>query len=126
MPLREYALVPTLGPEPPRPDHYRDYYALKPAAIESFIISPLLFSGDILQIVMNFQTKTFAGQYKISAWIGVVLRLIDWAPFVPWVAGVVDVREAFTVSSATFFVPFAAAALQSLWYRDVPSKVAVP
>ncbi|KAF4622350.1 hypothetical protein D9613_009485 [Agrocybe pediades] len=52
--------------------------------IRYYTVEPLLISGQVLQLVMNKQSGTFAGMYKVTAYLGfaqVVLRLFSHLPW---------------------------------------------
>ncbi|KAF9559384.1 hypothetical protein CPC08DRAFT_525862, partial [Agrocybe pediades] len=52
--------------------------------VRDYTVEPLLISGQVLQLVMNRQSGTFAGMYKVTAYLGfaqVVLRLFSHLPW---------------------------------------------
>ncbi|KAF4610821.1 hypothetical protein D9613_007277 [Agrocybe pediades] len=100
---------------PQLPDSYDSFMSLSLPyrviqLVGDYTVEPLLISGRFLQLVMNRQSGTFAGMYKVTAYLGFakgVLRLVSQLPwfrfFVTKVAGISFVRALQILYHAALF-----------------------
>lgn len=83
---------------------------------------PLILSGLIFQIVMNYRAKSFAGDYKVTArieFVEVLLRLTPHA--LSWIyGGASDVlRDGFTLEDLIYMCAIGTFAVQASIYPSV-------
>ncbi|KAF9559385.1 hypothetical protein CPC08DRAFT_708923 [Agrocybe pediades] len=90
----------------------KDFYIIKPAikiksvpvpnsslrklvqTIVDFITGPMHLSGQVLQLVMNEQSGTFAGAYKVTVYLGFARGLLQLSSFLPWLGFFMTKRSA--------------------------------
>lgn len=76
-------------------------------------------AADVFQLVLNHRSKTFAGQYKLTAWLMLAMYVIDFASESEWVVGKVLVGRALEVVWVVYLVPLVAWAVQAVLYPKV-------
>ena len=93
-------------------------------AIENYLVHPLYLAGIIFQVVLNHRSKTFAGEYKVAAWIDVVVRLISFVGYIPWLAWRSGgIRDPFSLEDAVSFGLIVVFAVQGVLYRRVEQDI---
>ncbi|KAF8900849.1 hypothetical protein CPB84DRAFT_1962248 [Gymnopilus junonius] len=82
-------------------------------------ILPAIALGWVLQVIMNFRSGSFAGTYKLAAWLNVIALLLTVGGNSPWIVG--EARDSTPVTFYMLFeVVFAAAmAYQAFRYPSV-------
>ncbi|KAF9559370.1 hypothetical protein CPC08DRAFT_750969 [Agrocybe pediades] len=50
----------------------------------NYTVAPLLISGQVLQLVMNGQSGTFAGMYQVAAYLGFAQVVLQLFSHLPW------------------------------------------
>lgn len=58
-----------------------------------FVFHPMHLTGQILQLLFNQRSKTYAGGHRVSAVLTLVLYFVQIAVFVPSLVGRVDARD---------------------------------
>ncbi|KAF5318932.1 hypothetical protein D9611_013689 [Ephemerocybe angulata] len=115
-PLRNYAFIPSVGPEQdPNPAGTE-----LASALVSYGATPIHCAADFYQIFLNYRAKTFAGQYKVNAWIGLFVHVIlAILPYVSWISGEATFRDAYTTTTFVYQCNFVAYAVQAFIYPRV-------
>ena len=88
-------------------------------AVDKFLISPLNMAGDIFQLILNYRSRTFAGQYKLAAWLMLVVYVMDFASETEWVVGTVLVGRPLEVVWVVYLIPLAVWVAQAVLYPKV-------
>ncbi|KAJ2932404.1 hypothetical protein H1R20_g4725, partial [Candolleomyces eurysporus] len=118
--LRDLPLISRIGPTPdPDPAEL-----VTPNAVKNYFVNPLSLCGTIFQVILNYRSKTFAGGYKLAAWMHVVSHLISLVPYIPWLAwragGIrppISLGAALTTGSIIVF------AVQGVLYKRVEQDI---
>ncbi|KAF6754770.1 hypothetical protein DFP72DRAFT_898713 [Ephemerocybe angulata] len=92
-PLRKYPLIAHVGPAPDIPDTNTALYS----NFQEYALLPLELSAFAFQLLLNCRAKTFAGQYKLAAWLGLIEFVCNISVWLPGIRGEDHVRPAFTV-----------------------------
>ncbi|KAF9559386.1 hypothetical protein CPC08DRAFT_763368 [Agrocybe pediades] len=114
----------------------KDFYVIKPAAqiksvlvpdsflrklvltVINFITGPMQLTGQVLQLVMNEQSGTFAGAYKITAYMGIARLLLELSLHLPWLGFFVAKESGVTVFGLQLVLYHGASALQARRYPE--------
>lgn len=104
-------IIPRVGPHPDTPQPHIQFLH----ELWDRLARPAYLVSDILQLLHNYRSKTFAGKYKLTAWVVMVGQLVSpLALYIPWVAGEVLLRDDFSLSlllNALIIIPWVVQAL---------------
>lgn len=87
--------------------------------LHTFTVSPAIFLGRILQLIMNSRSRTFAGTYKTGAILGLLGSLITVAAGVPSIVGRSIRSFGLSVEKGCELAAIVVFAFQALWYPVV-------
>ncbi|KAJ2932378.1 hypothetical protein H1R20_g4723, partial [Candolleomyces eurysporus] len=118
--LRDFPLISRVGPAPdPVPAEL-----VTPNAISKYLTNPLSLCGTIFQVILNYRSKTFAGEYKLAAWIGLVLHLITLVVYIPRLAWRAEgTRGPFSLRDAVDLGLTVVVAVQGVLYKRVEQDI---
>ncbi|KAF6745662.1 hypothetical protein DFP72DRAFT_925470 [Ephemerocybe angulata] len=117
--LSDYTLIPRSGPLPDAPPPSMALFK----TMSSLILSPLITSADTYQLILNYRAKTYAGQYKLKAWLELLTEFVlSNASYVPWVAGKPTLRDAVPVSEVVYQLIVVGFAVQAALYPVVSQE----
>jgi hypothetical protein len=102
-------------PDPP----FNHCYTRKLHNLDIILLAPLSFTGGILQLLLNHQSRTFAGQYKLAVILNAVLQAATLAEFVPAVLGRIDIRGGVSAETMAFLILLAVTGWQTLTLPNV-------
>jgi len=108
--------IPSLVPDPP----FYDFPEHKLFRLSEPLITPLHLTGLIAQLLLNHWSRTFAGRYKLSVVVGLMLQAMFLANFVPAVLGRIDARFGLSVEAVMFSVLMVVNGWQALTLPSVP------
>lgn len=118
-PLREYVLIAGVGPkEVIDIPGLHQLLSLNPASLEYFLVAACSLAGVLHQMLLNYRAKTFAGQYRWGAWLGLCTVITEWLYSVPWVVGVVDFRGPVSIFTMVSFLCVCGTGFQAVLYRS--------
>ncbi|KAJ2928255.1 hypothetical protein H1R20_g8826, partial [Candolleomyces eurysporus] len=118
--LRDLPLISRLGPTP---DPLGADLVI-PNAIGSYLLSPLYLCGTIFQAVLNYRSKTFAGQHKLAAWMLLAVRVIDFAAYIPWLAWRAgEIRSPYSFGDSVTLGLAVVLVVQGVLYKKVPQDI---
>ncbi|KAK7046050.1 hypothetical protein VNI00_007045 [Paramarasmius palmivorus] len=80
--------------------------------------SPLFITGHLCQIVLNYRSKVFAGDYKLSVYLWAMETVCDLASHLEWVMGNDRAGTGWTVGDAGLMLLVGVLVLQALSLRD--------
>ncbi|KAF9466788.1 hypothetical protein BDZ94DRAFT_137676 [Collybia nuda] len=89
-------VIPSILPVPAPGDFAPD----RLAELSPYFIYPLHVTGKILQLTLNYHSKSFAGSYKITAALVLALNLSTLASFVPSLVGRYNSRPGLSIQEA--------------------------
>ncbi|KAJ2929904.1 hypothetical protein H1R20_g7159, partial [Candolleomyces eurysporus] len=118
--LRDFPLISRVGPAPdPVPAEL-----VTSNAISKYLTSPLSLCGIIFQVMLNYRSKTFAGGYKLAAWIHLVLHLITLVVYIPRLAWRTEgIRDPFSLRDAVDLGLTVVVAVQGVLYKRVEQDI---
>jgi hypothetical protein len=114
-----YPIRHHIGPAPDPMSSQHDHFI----ALEKFLLSPLNMAGDIFQLILNYRSRTFAGQYKLAAWLMLVMYVLDFASETEWVVGKVLVGRPLEAAWVVYLIPLAVWVVQAVLYPKVAQDV---
>jgi hypothetical protein len=123
-PLRDFVLITPLGPHPDPSSVW-----IRPRDMEVWVMYPLVLSGIIFQMVMNYRAKSFAGDYKLRAWSEFVEVLLRLTPHtLSWISGSVGgasdvLRDGFLLEDLVYMCVVGAFAIQASIYASVRQDI---
>ena len=77
-------------------------------------------TGIVLQLLLNYRSRTFAGWYKSAVVLQLMLQAMFCANFVPAVVGRTDLRGGFLAGQVAYLVLFMVMGWQVLTLPSVP------
>ncbi|TEB26708.1 hypothetical protein FA13DRAFT_1776774 [Coprinellus micaceus] len=114
-----YPIRHHIGPAPDPMSSQHDHFI----ALEKFLLSPLNMAGDIFQLILNYRSRTFAGQYKLAAWLMLVMYVLDFASETEWVVGKVLVGRPLEAAWVVYLIPLAVWVVQAVLYPKVAQDI---
>jgi hypothetical protein len=84
----------------------------------------MVTTGRILQILLNHTSGHYAGSYKLTAVLYVIIDAVDLASYTPAVVGRFVSRRAVAAQEVLEFALLLVAAGQALTLSSVPQEVA--
>lgn len=108
-------VIPSLVPSPTSHD-------VPESKIHDFneVFIPLEFTSLVVQLLLNHRSRTFAGWYKSSVVVALMLQVITLANFVPAVLGRIDARPGLPAHQVVLLVFVVTTAWQALTLPSVP------
>ncbi|KAJ7505989.1 hypothetical protein B0H11DRAFT_326911 [Mycena galericulata] len=70
----------------------------------SIVVDALSMSGAVLQLILNYRAQVFAGRYKASVVLSVVLRFLHYASTLPAIVGRSEIMNGVTYTDAVWDV----------------------
>jgi hypothetical protein len=119
-----YLISPLVVPTSTGHDTLLSIHAYAPASLKILHALGLTneIGGEILQLIMNAQSRTYAGKYKATAtllFIGSLARMLD---MVPMVVGQSTRSNGFGIWEGSFFVLSFVNIVQAMKYRSAKSS----
>jgi hypothetical protein len=112
MPHNGY-VIPSLLPDP---DHTEDQWL---ASVSPLIINPLFITGAILQFYLNLQSRFFAGRFKTSVFLMLIVEGGNLVELTPLLVGRFDARTGLSAHDVVYTILLFVAAWQALTLPDV-------
>jgi hypothetical protein len=81
-------------------------------------VTALQLTGRVLQIILNYRAKLFAGQYKAAAVAGLAATLLRSAESVRWVVGPAEVSPGVSYANVIWDVTLGLYCWQAAWYSS--------
>ncbi|KAF9553624.1 hypothetical protein CPC08DRAFT_767400 [Agrocybe pediades] len=85
-------------------------------SFRDFSVEPLLMCGQVLQLVMNKQSGTFAGTYKISAFLGFARLIVDLLSHLPLFKFIVELGSGVSLFGLLKILYYGTLVLQAMRY----------
>ncbi|KAJ3520164.1 hypothetical protein NMY22_g12871 [Coprinellus aureogranulatus] len=111
-----YPIRRHIGPDP---DPLSSVHDQRFVTLDKLLLSPLNLAADVFQLIFNYRSRTFAGQYKLAAWLTLAMYVLDFASESEWVVGKVLVGRALEVVWVVYLVPLVAWCVQAMLYPRV-------
>ncbi|KAJ7922286.1 hypothetical protein B0H13DRAFT_2411001 [Mycena leptocephala] len=81
-------------------------------------VTALQLTGRVLQIILNYRAKLFAGQYKTAAVAGLAATLLRRAESVRWIVGPTEVSPGASYANVVWDATLGLYCWQAIWYSS--------
>ncbi|KIJ29222.1 hypothetical protein M422DRAFT_37030 [Sphaerobolus stellatus SS14] len=113
----EFDLIPSKGypdPDPTEPSMI--------SKLEPFTGAPVVWTGQIFQLLLNYRSGTFAGMYKIQTYLTLAISIMSITLRTPIAIGTSPFQDAFTLEILLEFLWAAALAWQAATFAGIPQN----
>jgi hypothetical protein len=81
--------------------------------ISPSVVNPLYITGRILQLYLNLQSRSFAGRYKLSVFLMLIVEGGGLVEFTPSIVGMFDAKSGLSPHDSVQIILLLAAAWQA-------------